>query len=111
VLATLAQRSNARRAAPITSLPDLILAGGELSEVEKATMIGRVSQRRATMPELSRYCSVYARTGACALMSANTATIALSPFRLISLSRLIFSLDSENMTVCNFTAESWRAYF
>src|SRR6266850_3443352 len=87
MLATLAQRSSARRAAPITSLPDLILAGGELSEVEKETMIGLVSQRRATMPELSRYCSVYARTGACALIRAHTATMALSPLRLISLSR------------------------
>src|SRR6266576_5135268 len=81
--ATLAQLSSARRAAPITSLPILIFAGGELSELEKATMMGRVSQRRATSPEPSRYCSVYAHTGACALKSTNRATMALSPFRLI----------------------------
>ena len=86
MFATPAQRYSARRAAPITSLPALILGAGELSEVEKATMIGRVSQRRATMPELSRYCSVYAHTGACALMSANSATMALSPFRSIKFS-------------------------
>ena len=33
--AMLAQLSSARRAAPITSLPVLIFAGGELSELEK----------------------------------------------------------------------------
>src|SRR6266478_5269117 len=76
----LAQLSRARRAAPITSLPVLMFAGGELSELEKATMIGRVSQRRATMPAPSRYCRVYARDGACTLRSATDATTALSIF-------------------------------
>src|SRR5438105_12295750 len=46
-------------------------------------MTGRASQRRATTPYRSRYCSVYARAGACALTRANSATMALSPFRLI----------------------------
>jgi hypothetical protein len=35
------------------------------------------------MPELSRYCRVYARSGACALINANSATMALSIFRLM----------------------------
>src|SRR5258707_3611161 len=81
--ATLAQLSNARRAAPITSLPVLVFAGGELSELEKATMIGRASQRRATIPAPSRYWRVYARDGACALRSATNATMALSILRLM----------------------------
>ena len=83
--ATLSHLANARRAAPITSLPVLMFAGGALSELEKATMMGRASQRRATMPEPSRYCSVYARAGAGALMSANSTTMTLSPFRFIFL--------------------------
>ena len=57
-----------------------MLGGGELSELEKATIMGRVTQRRATIPEASRYCKVYARSGACALMSASNETIALSIF-------------------------------
>ena len=56
--ATLDQLSSARRAAPITSLPVLMFAGGETSELEKATMMGRTTHRRATIPEASRYCKV-----------------------------------------------------
>jgi hypothetical protein len=60
-----------------------MFAGGELSELEKATMIGRASQRRATIPAASRYCKVYARDGACTLRSATNATMALSILRLM----------------------------
>jgi hypothetical protein len=60
-----------------------MFGGGELSELEKATMTVRVSQRRATIPEPSRYCKVYARNGACALTSASKATTTLSVFRFI----------------------------
>src|SRR5438270_7112282 len=97
--ATLAQLSSARRAAPIKSLPILMFAGGELSELEKATMMGRVSQRRATSPEPSRYCSVYARTGACALKSTNSAMMELSPFRLIL--RIQLKCDASQLTADN----------
>ena len=83
MLATLAQRSSARRAAPITSLPDLILGGGELSEVEKATMIGRTSHRRALIPASSPYCKVYAQRGDCPKVSMTNAVMALSAFRVI----------------------------
>src|SRR6266481_1501823 len=76
----LTRLASARRAAPITSLPLLMFGGGELSELEKATIMGRVTQRRATIPEASRYSKVYARSGACALMSASNETIALSIF-------------------------------
>src|SRR5258706_10488773 len=67
----------------MTSLPALMFEDGELSELEKATMMGRVSQRRARIPDPSRYCRVYARRGACALTSASNATTALNVFRFI----------------------------
>ena len=53
MLATAAQCCSARWAAPVTSLPTLMFGGGELSEREKATMMGFRSQRRATMTEAS----------------------------------------------------------
>ncbi len=36
---TCSQRASARRAAPTTSLPAFMLAGGELSELERATVM------------------------------------------------------------------------
>src|ERR1043166_4204826 len=83
---TLAQCCNARRAAPITSLPALMLAGGAYSDDENATMIGFVNQRRATNPVLSRYCSVYARAGVTAANNASNESTALN--RLPGMARI-----------------------
>jgi hypothetical protein len=47
-----AQRCSARRAAPTTSLPALMFAGGELSEEESATVMVVVGQRNWTVAAL-----------------------------------------------------------
>src|SRR5688572_28529309 len=54
---------SARRAAPMTSLPALMLGGGDCNELDRATVIELLLQRIGTVLELSRYCRVYERAG------------------------------------------------
>src|SRR5687767_7571211 len=63
IRATRVQSCNARRAAPMTSLPALMLGGGDCNELDRATVIELLFQRIGTVLELSRYCKVYERAG------------------------------------------------
>ena len=62
MFATLDHRDMALRAAPGTSLPGLILAPGDVSEVESATLIVFFSHLTCRFPDLSVSCTVYGRT-------------------------------------------------
>src|ERR1700720_3048500 len=62
MFATLDHLDIARRAAPRTSLPGLILAPGDVSEVESATLIVFLNHFTCRFPDLSVSCTVYERT-------------------------------------------------
>src|SRR6059058_37928 len=81
------------------SLPALMLGGGAESEVENAMMMGLLNQRRANRPVASRYCSVYARTGAAVANNASNKRTALKRLPVIGKSVGLF-----HMTMCSVSS-------